>query len=111
MKLRKLAQEQLKRRKRNNPLREVNVRNRGRIDKRKYFGIGKQIKKYTKSLRESLYDEDLFKQAFEGVSNLTDSFEEYLSLLSVKIEDLSETIQEVFDNSKVVSSHNRLNDF
>lgn len=89
----------MKRRNLQTPLREVNVRNRGRIDKRKYFGIGKQIKKYTESLRDSLYDKDLFTQAFEGVSNLTDSFEKYLDLLSVKFEDLSVTIQEVFDVS------------
>ena len=99
MKIRKKAQEQLKKRNLNRTFREANVRNRGRIDKRKYFGIGKQIKKYTDSLRNSLFDKDLFREAFEGVTNLTDSFEKYLSLLSVRFEDLSETIQDVFDVS------------
>ena len=50
-------------------------------------------------MRDSLFDKDFFKEAFGGTSNLTDSFEKYLSLLSVRFEDLSESIQEVFDVS------------
>lgn len=97
--MRKRNREFLIRANRNTRLIEANVRNRRRIDKRKYFGVGKQIKNYTNYLRNNLFDKDLFNELMSKAVNITSSFEDYLSQLSVKLENLDEDIAEFFNVS------------
>ena len=77
-------QENLKIR-RSNFLKEVRVRNKSRIDKKKYYGIGVNIKDYQKLIIETLYDKDLLERELKSEEGLSDYFHTLNErLLSIK---------------------------
>lgn len=94
--MRKKAIEQLAKRSR-----EVRVRNTKRIDRRKYFGVKRQMKEYEKLILNNLYDEELFNNVVleSSKENLSDFFSQYLSVLSERFFDMRDEIDGFFNKS------------
>ena len=113
MLLRKKAVESLLLRKRNKVLREAKVRNTRRIDKRKYYGIKKNINEYQKIITNTLYQPDLIKQLIEqdtpGTEGLREVFSTYLSIISQQMEDEIPKIIALFDDTFVKGGRRVLN--
>jgi len=97
--MRRRAIEQLQIRR--NRAQEVNVRNRSRIDNRKYFGIKKNIKEYEKIIFNNLYDEELFNSIVkEGATEgLSDLFQEYLAVVTNRFFNFAEVVSALFDDT------------
>lgn len=73
---------------------EVKVRNKSRIDKKKYFGVGKEIREYKKLIRDTLYDEELLERELRAEESLQD----YFNILNERLLGIRERLRELIFN-------------
>jgi len=76
-------------------LTEVNKRDRSRINKRKYYGVGVEIREYFQDIYNTFYDKDQFKALVNNQQSesLEDDFQKYMSNIEDKIKTISTRIR------------------
>ncbi len=84
-----------------NRLQEVMVRNRSRIDKLSYYGVGSIISNYQRDIYNLVYNAEDFNKYVTSRTqeSLTDYFKDYLESINNRYFSYMDKIREYFDNA------------
>ena len=80
-------------------LQEVTVRNKRRLDKRKYFGVGVNVKEFQKLIFDTVFDEKLLDRAIEEEMKGQENFQNYLDDINNNILDSRPKIQSILGDA------------